>query len=91
MRVEDSARIHRVKFAVIPEDYSEDIMEFSDLDDVRYYMSTQPKLKYFYAFDADDEDNSIKIRAIYMERYTERDIKDRLLANKRGDIFLKKY
>lgn len=82
-RILDAARVNRVKYAVIPEDGSE-IMEFSDLDDVRYYMTTKPFIKYFYAFDVDDENNFIKIRAIYMERYTERDIKDRLLANKAG-------
>lgn len=82
-RIVDAARINRVKYAVIPEDGSE-IMEFSDLDDARYYMTTKPFIKYFYAFDVDDENNFIKIRAIYMDRYTERDIKDRLLANKAG-------
>ena len=83
MRIQDAARINRVKYAVIPEDGG-DIMEFSDLDDVRYYMSTKPFIKWFYAFDVDDESNFIKIRAIYMERYTVQDIKDRLLANKAG-------
>ena len=83
MRIQDAARINRVKYAVIPEDGT-DIIEFNDLDDVRYYMSTKPFIKYFYAFDVDDENNFIKIRATYMERYTVQDIKDRLLANKAG-------
>lgn len=87
-RIVDAARINRVKYAVIPEGKSEDdIIEFSDLDDVRYYMRTKPKIKYFYAFDADDSDYFIKIFAINMDRYTLNDIKDRLLAKKAGDDF----
>ena len=82
-RITDTARINRVKYAVIPEDGT-DIVEFDDLDDVRYYMSTKPYIKYFYAFDVDNEDVFIKIKATYMERYTVRDIKDRLLAIKAG-------
>ena len=90
-RIKDAARINRVKFAVIPENYSDEIMEFSDLDDARYYMTTKPFIKYFYAFDADNPENSIKIRAINMDRYTLKDIKDRLLAKAAGDIFNFKY
>lgn len=86
-KIKDAARINRVKYAVIPEGLSDEIVEFSDLDDVRYYMRTKPFIKWFYAFDVDDSDNVIKIRAIYMDRYTERDIKDRLLANKAGNHF----
>lgn len=87
-KIADKARINRVKYAIIPEGMSEDeIMEFSDLDDVRYYVSTQPRIKYFYAFDADDSENFIKIRSVNMDRYTLEDIKDRLMANKRGDYF----
>lgn len=89
-RIVDAARINRVKFAIIPEG-DDEIMEFSDLEDIRYYMRTQPNIRYFYAFDADDSDNFVKIRKVYMDRYTIQDIKDRLLANKSGNHFNFKY
>jgi len=89
-KVKDAARIDRIKYAAIPEDGS-DIIEFGNLDDMREYMYQNPQLKYFYAFDVNSEDIVFKVRRCYMERYTVRDIKDRLMAIKAGNNFNAKY
>ena len=57
------------------------LTEFSSLGAVKMFVR-ENGLKDFFAFDRDNRANIVKIKAIYMDRYRESDIKDRLLANK---------
>lgn len=87
-RINDTSRIKNVKYLVLEGD---DSIEFFNLEDVRYYVKNKPYIKYFYAFDVDNSDNFIKIRSIYMDRYTTQDVKDRLLSNQAGNYFKPNY
>ncbi len=57
------------------------VLEFSSFDAVKMY-TRENGLKSFFAFDKDNRANIVKIKAIYMDRYRESDIEDRLIANK---------
>ena len=82
-RIEDAVHI-RIGYVVEP-DYDEPLM-FTSLNGVKEYVK-KTGVKFFYAFDRDDEENSVKIKSMYADRYRESDIEDRLIANKAGNNF----
>lgn len=55
---------------------------FSSFQAVKMFVR-ENGLKYFFAYDKENTSNSIRIKALYMDRYRESDIEDRLIANKR--------
>lgn len=57
------------------------VMEFPSFNAVKMFVR-ENGLKSFFAFDKDNRANIVKIKAIYMDRYRESDIEDRLIANK---------
>lgn len=87
-RLEDAARVRVGYFVEIGFDGS--VTHFSTLDGVREFVR-ETGVRCFYAYDLDDGDNVVKIKAIYMDRYRERDIVDRLLANKSGGHFVQTF
>lgn len=70
-----------IKVGYVAETPDGGVSEFSSLNAVRMFVR-ETGLKYFYAFDRDNRANVVKIKAIYMDRYRESDIEDRLIANK---------
>jgi len=86
--IEDAARV-RVGYFV-EDEYDGGVTHFRSLDSVREFVANVGA-KRFYAYDLDDEDNIVKIKAVYMDRYRERDIVDRLLANKSGGNFVQTF
>ncbi len=87
-RLEDAARV-RVGYFV-ESGFDGSVTHFSTLDGVREFVRETGE-RCFYAYDLDDDENIIKIKAIYMDRYRERDIVDRLLANKGGGQFVQTF
>lgn len=57
------------------------VLQFPSFGAVKMYVR-ENGLKSFFAFDKDNRANIVKIKAIYMDRYRESDIEDRLIANK---------
>lgn len=70
-----------VKVGYVAETPDGSVTEFSSLGAVKEFVR-ETGLKYFTAFDRDNRANIVKIKAIYMDRYRESDIEDRLIANK---------
>lgn len=54
---------------------------FQSLQAVKMFVR-ENGLKFFFAYDKENRANSIRIKAIYMDRFRESDIEDRLIANK---------
>lgn len=66
---------------------------FSSFDAVKMFVR-ETGIKQFFAYDKTDKKNIVKIKAIYMDRYRESDIEDRLIANKQQggeSFFVKQY
>ena len=76
--IDDAVHIKVGYVAEIPDG---GVSEFSSLNAVKMFVR-ETGLKHFFAFDRDNRANVVKIKAIYMDRYRESDIEDRLIANK---------
>ena len=66
---------------------------FNSFEAVKMFVR-ENGLKFFFAYDKENRANSIRIKAIYMDRYRESDIEDRLIANKQQggkSFFVKTY
>lgn len=70
-----------IKVGYVAESPDGGVLEFSSFGAVKMYVR-ENGLKSFFAFDKDNRANVVKIKAIYMDRYRESDIEDRLIANK---------
>lgn len=77
-QIEDAVHIQVGYGTVSP---NGDAMQFGSFGAVKMYVR-ENGLKEFFAFDRDNRANIVKIKAIYMDRYRESDIEDRLIANK---------
>lgn len=77
-QIDDAVHIQVGYGAVSP---NGDAMQFGSFGAVKMYVR-ENGLKEFFAFDKDNRANIVKIKAIYMDRYRESDIEDRLIANK---------
>lgn len=69
------------------------VTPFNSFEAVKMFVR-ETGIKSFFAYDKDNTANIISIKAIYMDRYRESDIKDRLIANKQQggkSFFVKGY
>jgi hypothetical protein len=89
-QVNDAVHINIAYGAETPDG---NISYFSSFPAVKAF-ARETGIKHFFAFDKENRNNIIKIMTIYMDRYREDDIEDRLIANKQQggkSSFVKTY
>lgn len=76
--IADAAHVTNIGY-VVDVEFDEPVM-FSTLKAAAEY-ATRRKAKWITCFDRDNEENFCDIQTRYADRYTKRDIEDRLIAN----------